>query len=55
MAGVQTDVALLKEGQIRHEKSQIRLEARINELAADVTGIKEGQAEIQKLLLGNRN
>ena len=69
MAGVQTDVALLKQGQIRLEESQIRLEesqirlqesqirleARINGLAADITEIKEGQAEIRNLLLENRN
>lgn len=62
MAGVQTDVALLKQGQIRLEESQIRLEesqirleARINGLATDIAEIKEGQAEIRKLLLENRD
>ncbi len=55
MAGVQTDVAPLKQGQIRLEESQIRLEARINGLATDIAEIKEGQAEIRKLLLENRD
>ncbi len=51
---LQTDVALLKEGQthleegqFRLEEGQFRLEEKVDALAADIAGIKE--------LLGNRN